>query len=117
MGKIFLSPPNLNKDDFRAINKALESNWIAPVGPHLELFQKNMEKYLGSGYCCAVSSGTAALHLALRVLGIGKGDVVLCPSLTFVASANAICYEAATPVFIDVDPFYWTLDIDCVKKL
>ena len=114
--KIFLSPPHIKNDDFKAINDALESNWIAPVGPMIDIFQNNMEKFLGSGYCCALSSGTASLHLAIRILNIKRGDIVLCPSLTFAASANAVCYENAVPVFIDVDPFDWTADVSCIEK-
>lgn len=113
---IYLSPPDISKADFRAISSAMESNWIAPVGPHIDEFQDKMEKFLGSGHCCALSSGTAALHLAIRILNIKRRDVVLCPSFTFAASANAICYENAIPVFIDVDPQTWTIDIRCVEK-
>ena len=91
--------------------EAFESNWISSVGPSLKLFEEDMIKYLGVKYACALSSGTAALHLALKVLNVKKNDIVLCPSLTFAASANVILYEGGIPVFIDVDEESWTIDL------
>ena len=102
------------------VKDAFNSNWIAPIGPDIEGFEKGMAQYLNMNSACATSSGTAALHLALRILDIDKGDIVICPSLTFVASANVILYENAIPVFVDVDPKYWTIDLisleDAIKK-
>ena len=108
--KIYLSPPNVDNIEKKLFDEAFNSNWIAPVGPHLDQFEKDMCKYTGVGYSCALSSGTAALHLALKCCGIKKRDVVLCPSLTFVATANAIKYLNAIPVFLDSCSKNWVLD-------
>jgi dTDP-4-amino-4,6-dideoxygalactose transaminase len=93
---------------------AFDSNWIAPVGPHLDAFEGEVATRLGARRAVAVSSGSAALHLALRVLGAGPGDAVLVPSLTFVASANAVSYVGAEPVFVDSSPDTWTIDPNLV---
>ena len=112
--KIFLSPPVLCGDEIKYISKAIESNWIAPAGPHVEDFEEKMKKYLNRSYAAALSSGTAALHLALRALNVKKGDIVFCSDLTFVASPNAINYIGAQPVFIDSDLPSWNM---CAKSL
>ena len=112
--KIFLSPPVLCGDEIKYISKAIESNWIAPAGPHVEDFEEKMKKYLNRSYATALSSGTAALHLALRALNVKKGDIVFCSDLTFVASPNAINYIGAQPVFIDSDLLSWNM---CAKSL
>lgn len=91
------------------VQEALDSNWIAPVGPNIDAFEARLCKYTGSMHALALSSGTAALHLALLALGVGRGDVVLCQSLTFIASANPIMYVGATPVFIDSEPVTWNM--------
>tara|TARA_Y100000768_G_scaffold376998_1_gene349722 strand:- start:1600 stop:2721 length:1122 start_codon:yes stop_codon:yes gene_type:complete len=118
--RIFLSPPDMSEKEKKLINKAFDSNWIAPLGPNVDFFENELEKYLDVKKACALSSGTASLHLAIRILNIKKGDKVLCPSLTFAASANAIMYEQATPIFIDVDRFNWVVDCnlleDAIKK-
>ena len=94
---------------------AFDSNWIAPLGPHVDAFEKEMAEYLGIGHTAALGTGSAALHLALKIVGIKSGDAVLCPSLTFAASANVILYENAVPVFIDVSPETWTLDLSALE--
>ena len=91
--------------------EAFDSNWIAPLGPNVDLFENRIAQYLGVIGACALSSGTAALHLALKILGVTKGDIVLCPALTFASTANVILYENSEPIFIDSDPDTWTLDI------
>jgi pyridoxal phosphate-dependent aminotransferase EpsN len=106
----------MGKNEKKLFSNAFDSNWIAPSGPSLNQFEKEMSHYLNINSCCALSSGTAALHLSLRILGIKKGDVVLCSSLTFAASANAILYEKAIPVFLDSDPNFWTIDPECIEK-
>jgi len=95
--------------EMKYIQEAFDSNWIAPAGSNIDAFEEELCHYTGSKYALAVSSGTAAIHLALAVLGIQKGDIVLCQSLTFVASANPILYVGATPVFIDSEPVTWNL--------
>jgi pyridoxal phosphate-dependent aminotransferase EpsN len=93
-----------------SLSDVVTSNWIAPAGPHLEDFQEQFARQVGTPHALAVSSGTAALHLAMRYLGIGPGDDVLCSTLTFCASANPITYEGGTPVFIDSDRETWNMD-------
>ena len=114
--KIYLSPPDVDHRDKESLIKAFDSNWIAPQGPDVDLFEIEMAKYIDIGHACALSSGTAALHLALRVLKIKENDVVLCSSLTFAASANVILYEKAIPMFIDVDLKFWTVDLNLLEK-
>ncbi|GHA30396.1 pyridoxal phosphate-dependent aminotransferase [Salinimicrobium marinum] len=100
--KIWLSTPHMGGNEQKYINKAFEENWIAPLGPNVVGFEKDLENYLGEGVkVAALSSGTAALHLALIMLGVQRGDEVICQSLTFAASANPIVYLGATPIFVD----------------
>lgn len=105
--KIWLSSPHMGGNEQRYIESAFEQNWIAPLGPNVTGFEQDLEKYLSGGKndaasrVAALSSGTAALHLALVLLGVKEGDEVLCQSLTFAASANPIVYQGATPVFVD----------------
>ena len=108
--RIYLSPPDMAPGSDEALQKVLASNWIAPVGPTLNEFESRFSELVAGRACCAVSSGTAAIHLALQLAGIGKGDVVICPSLTFVASVNPVLYLGAEPVFVDSDPDSWCLD-------
>ena len=105
----------MGEKEIELLIEAYDSNWIAPLGPHVEAFEQEMADYLNIQSACALSSGTAALHLALRILDITKDDIVLCPSLTFVACANVILYENAIVVFVDVDPKHWTLDLSCLE--
>ena len=95
---------------------AFDSNWIAPVGPHIDLFEEEFATAVGRRHAVALSSGTAALHLALLLLGVGEGDSVLVPSLTFVATANAVSYTGARPVFIDSDRRTWNIDPSLVAE-
>ncbi|MBJ13383.1 MAG: pyridoxal phosphate-dependent aminotransferase [Candidatus Marinimicrobia bacterium] len=113
--QIFLSPPHMSDKEKELLGNAFESNWIAPIGPSIDQFEKELSHYIGVKASCVLSSGTAALHLALKILGVGKGDIVLCPSLTFAASANVILYEDAVPIFIDVDPVNWVIDINLLE--
>lgn len=92
------------------VNEAFETNWVAPLGPNVEGFEKDLENYLGGGnHVAALSSGTAALHLALILLGVERGDEVICQSMTFSASANPIVYQGATPIFVDSEPETWNI--------
>lgn len=92
------------------VKEAFDTNWIAPLGPNVVGFEKDLESYLGNGnHVAALSSGTAALHLALILLGVGKGDEVICQSMTFSASANPIVYQGATPIFVDSEPETWNI--------
>jgi len=107
--RILLSTPHLGQDEMAYVEEAFRSNWVAPVGPNIDAFEQEVAEYLGVGYTAAVSSGTAALHLALRILDVGPGDLVFCSTLTFVASASPIVYQGATPVFIDSEPESWNM--------
>ncbi|WP_223651386.1 DegT/DnrJ/EryC1/StrS family aminotransferase [Hymenobacter psoromatis] len=109
MDRIYLSPPHLGRHELNYLLKAVEDNWVAPVGPNLDGFEADICAAVGVPYCVALSSGTAALHLGLLLLGVGPGDEVLCPSFTFVATANAILYCGATPVFVDSEAETWNL--------
>jgi len=113
--RIYLSPPHMGDNEKSLFSEAFDSNWIAPSGSHVDGFEQEMTDYIGVDHAAALNSGTAALHLALRILGVTKSDIVLCPSLTFAASANVILYENATPVFVDVDPKYWTIDLSSLE--
>lgn len=94
----------------RYIKEAFDSNWVVPLGPNVDAFEKSLEEYLGADkHVVALSSGTAALHLAMVMLGVGKGDEVLCQSFTFAASANPIVYCGATPVFVDSEALSWNM--------
>lgn len=109
MNKIWLSSPHLSGHEQKYIQEAFATNWIAPLGPNVDGFEQDLCKYVGIHHAAALSSGTAALHLALVMLGIGCGDVVLCQSFTFSASANPIVYQGATPVFVDSEPDTWNI--------
>lgn len=110
MARIYLSPPHLSGEERRLIEDALASNWIAPLGPHVDAFERELAEMVQVPHVAALSSGTAALHLALRLAGVGPGDEVICPTLTFVATASPITYLGARPIFLDVSPKTWTLD-------
>ncbi|MFT4625650.1 MAG: dTDP-4-amino-4,6-dideoxygalactose transaminase [Myxococcota bacterium] len=109
MSRIWLSPPHVGPEERRMLLDAFDSNWIAPLGPHVDGFEAELAARAGVGHCAALSSGTAGLHLALVLLGIGPGDTVLTSTLTFAATANAIVYVGAEPVFVDAHPDTWTL--------
>lgn len=112
--RLFLSPPHLGRHELNYVSKAIEDNWVAPVGPNLDGFERDICEFTGAQHCVALTSGTAAIHLGLRLLGVGPGDEVLCPSFTFVATANPILYQGATPVFIDSEAETWNI---CPERL
>ncbi len=108
--KIYLSPPHIGTKEHDFVNEAFETNWIAPLGPNVDGFEKDLQKFTGSSCVTALNSGTAAIHLSLIILGVQPGDEVICQSLTFSASANPIMYQGATPVFIDSEPDTWNMN-------
>ena len=113
--KIWLSSPHMSGKEQEYINSAFESNWIAPLGPNVTGFEIDIQSYLGdNSLVAALSSGTAAIHLSLILLGITHGDEVICQSKTFSASANPIVYLGATPIFIDSEADTWNL---CPEQL
>jgi pyridoxal phosphate-dependent aminotransferase EpsN len=107
--QIWLSPPHLGPEETDLLLQAVRSNWVAPVGPFIDQFEAEFRDVVGARYAVAVSSGTAALHLALHTLGIGQGDEVAVPTLTFVGSVSPIVHRGATPVLIDCDDT-WNID-------
>ena len=108
--RLYLSPPHIGPDELGLVQEAFATNWIAPLGPHVDAFEKEFAAYVGAKHAAALSSGTAALHLGLRLCGVVRDDDVLCSTLTFSASANPIVYEGARPVFIDSEAGSWNLD-------
>lgn len=115
MSKIWLSSPHLSGHEQKYIQEAFATNWIAPLGPNVDGFEQDLCKYVGINHAAALSSGTAALHLALIMLGVGRDDVVICQSFTFSASANPIVYQGATPVFVDSEPNTWNICPDALE--
>lgn len=107
--RIYLSVPHMGTSEERYVHEAFASNWLSTVGPNIEAFEKSFSDRIGLP-SVALGSGTSALHLGLRLLGVGPGDDVIVPTLTFVASVNPVRYMGASPVFVDVDPATWTLD-------
>jgi dTDP-4-amino-4,6-dideoxygalactose transaminase len=108
--KIWLSSPHMSGDELKYVEDAYWTNWIAPLGPNVDGFEKDIQDITGARYCAALSSGTAALHLALILAGVGAGDYVICQSMTFSASANPIVYLGANPVFIDSEADTWNMN-------
>jgi pyridoxal phosphate-dependent aminotransferase EpsN len=109
VSRLYLSPPHLGGEELELLRDAVESNWLAPLGPHVDAFERELAAAVGVPHAAALSSGTAALHLALQLAGVGPGDEVLCPTLTFVASVSPVRQLGAEPVFLDVDAATWTL--------
>ncbi|MGK7949416.1 MAG: DegT/DnrJ/EryC1/StrS family aminotransferase [Xenococcaceae cyanobacterium] len=107
---ILLSIPHMGDREFKFVKEAFETNWISPVGPNIDAFEREFCQKIKASYGAAVSSGTAALHLALRLVGVEPGDEVFCSTLTFIASASPITYLGAKPVFIDSDRFSWNMN-------
>ena len=113
--KIFLSPPHMSGKELEYIKKVFESNYIAPLGEYVDKFEKSVKNYTGAKYALAVINATAALHLALRVLGIAQSDKVLVSSFTFIGGVSPILYQGAEPVFIDADE-YWQMDVHLLEE-
>ncbi len=113
-GFIPLSVPEIRGNEWRYIKECLDTNWVSSAGPFVDRFERAIAEYVGAAHAVAVVNGTAALHIALLVAGVEAGDEVLVPALTFIAPANAARYLQAWPVFIDVEPDYWQLDVQQV---
>ncbi len=114
--RIYLSPPHMGRKELEFIQEAFESNWIAPLGPQVSAFEKEVASYVGARGALAVNSGTAAIHLGLRLLGVGSGDKVFCSTLTFIGSVNPILYLNAEPVFIDSEPGSWNMSPNALRQ-
>jgi dTDP-4-amino-4,6-dideoxygalactose transaminase len=113
--KIWLSSPHLGVNEIKYVNEAFDTNWISPLGPHVNAFELDLQNLTKKNYAAALSSGTSALHLALILLGVKAGDDVFCQSITFSASANPIAYQGANPVFIDSEADTWNMDPELLK--
>ncbi len=116
MSRLFLSPPHLGGSELDLVKSVFASNWIAPVGPDIVAFEQEFAAMVGVGSAAALSSGTAALHLALQLLEVGAGDLVLCSNMTFAASAFAIRYVGAEPVFVDCDSSTWNMSPELLEE-
>ncbi len=114
--KILLATPTMHTEEQQYIQKAFETNWIAPLGPNVDEFENTVAAYAGVSSCAALSSGTAALHLAVILAGVRENDIVFVPSLTFAASVNPVRYEKAVPVFIDSERDTWNMDAAALRK-
>ncbi|RYY31263.1 MAG: aminotransferase class I/II-fold pyridoxal phosphate-dependent enzyme [Chitinophagaceae bacterium] len=115
--KIWLSSPHMGGSELDYIHEAFQSNWIAPLGPNVDGFEEDLKNFLGNDvHVAALSSGTAAIHLALVILGVQHGDEVICQSMTFSASANPIAYQGATPVFVDSEADTWNMSPECLEE-
>ena len=116
MSRIYLSPPDVGSGDREALIRAVDGGWIAPLGPEVDAFEGELAAATGRVYGVALSSGTAALHLALILSNVQHGDRVLVSSLTFSATVNAICYVGAEPVFVDSDSATWNIDPERLEE-
>lgn len=108
--RIYLSSPHMGKDELSLVHEAFETNWIAPLGPQVDAFEREFALRVGSDYAVALASGTAGLHLAIRWLDLQPGDEVICSTLTFAASVYPVLYEHAIPVFVDSEACSWNMD-------
>lgn len=118
MGKkrIYLSSPTMHGEEQEFIKEAFDTNWVAPLGPNVNAFEAELAEYTGCGHTAALSAGTAAIHLSLKLLNVGQGDVVFVSDLTFSATCNPIVYEKATPIFIDAEPDTWNMSPKALRK-
>lgn len=107
--KIWLSSPHIGDNELRYVQQAFIDNWVAPLGPHVNGFEQDLQNYTGVAHAAALSSGTAAIHLALIILGVGPGDEVICQSLTFCGTTNPVLYQGATPILVDSETDTWNM--------
>ena len=114
--RLYLSPPHMSGEELKLVKEVFDSNWIAPIGPMVDAFEEEFAETVGSGYALALSSGTAAIHLGLKLLNICQGDKVICSSFTFIASVNPILYQGAEPVFIDSEKESWNMAPDLLDE-
>jgi dTDP-4-amino-4,6-dideoxygalactose transaminase len=114
--KIWLSSPHMGGGELKYMKSAYQTNWVAPIGPNVDAFEHDIQKFVGAQYCAALSTGTAAIHLALILADVKPGDYVICQSMTFSASANPITYLGAQPVFVDSEPDTWNMDPELMES-
>ena len=116
--KIWLASPHMSDEGYEMeyVKQAFDTNWIAPLGPNINGFEEELAVKVGIGHAAALVSGSAAIHLSLKAAGVGEGDIVFCPTLTFSATANPIIYQNAKPVFIDSDFETWNMSPEVLEK-
>jgi dTDP-4-amino-4,6-dideoxygalactose transaminase len=114
--RIYMASPTMHGEEQLYIKEAFDTNWLAPLGPHVNAFERELAQYVGIADCAALSSGTAALHLAVKLLGIRQGDTVICSSLPFSASANPVAYEKGKLVFVDSEPETWNMSPEALNR-
>ena len=114
--RIYLSSPTMHGEEQTYVQEAFDTNWVAPLGPNVNAFEKEMAEYTDCGYAAALSAGTAAVHLSLKLLSLEQGDVVFVSDLTFSATCNPIVYENAIPVFIDAEPDTWNMSPEALRR-
>ena len=114
--RIYLSSPTMHGEEQEFVKEAFDTNWVAPLGPNVNAFEKELADYVGIAHASALSSGTAAIHLAIKLLGVGEGDVVFVPSLTFGATCNPVMYEKAVPVLVDSEEDTWNMDPAALRR-
>lgn len=112
--RIYLSPPHLTEKELEKVQEALVNNWVAPAGPQLTSFENTLSQYLHQSSVVALNSGTSAIHLALKLIGVNRNDEVICPTFTFVATINPVLYQQATPILVDSEPGTWNM---CPEQL
>lgn len=115
MNKIWLSSPHMGGKEINFVTEAFDTNWVAPLGPNVDAFEKGLQDQINTSHAVVLSSGTSAIHLALILLGVKAGDYVFCQSITFSASANPIAYQGAVPIFIDSESDTWNMDPELLK--
>ena len=114
--RIYLSSPTMHGKEQEFVKEAFDTNWIAPLGPNVTAFEQEMTSYTKAGYATALSSGTDAIHLALKLADVNQGDIVFVSDLTFSATCNPIVYEKGTPVFIDAEPDTWNMSPQALER-
>jgi dTDP-4-amino-4,6-dideoxygalactose transaminase len=113
--KIFLSPPHMGGDELKVVHEAFGSNYIAPLGTQVDAFEREFAEYVGIKHCVVLSSGTTAMHLALRILGVGQGDEIVASTLTFIGSVTPVIFQGASLVFVDCGRISWNMYPDLLK--
>lgn len=116
MKRIFLSSPTIHDKEKEYIKEAFDTNWVAPLGPNVDSFEKELAEYVGAAHAAALSSGTAAIHMALKAAGIKKGDIVFASALTFAATCNPILYVGGVPIFIDSEAETWNMSPEALER-
>lgn len=114
--RVFLSSPTMHGDEMKYIQQAFDTNWVAPLGPNVDGFEREITEYVGTKHAAALVSGTSALHLAIKLAGVRPGDIVFCSDLTFSATVNPVSYEGGVQVFIDSERDTWNMDPKALEK-